>query len=283
MKRIIALGQLIWKRLPIPIRAIVSGLFVAATGTIPWSVLTYLNITYNSAFPWAILFMAIYLVLFWEYWGGYGWPKSTQEQRKLHRRSKKLSFKTWFRSLLFGGLAFGSLYTLIAVVQRLLSLPVQPSPEHLEYPMVTIIGLFLMGNIVTGLVEETSFRGYMQTPLESKYGITISIIIVGLIFGLIHFSHSWMSLRYLPIYIIISAIYGILVYTTGSILPGAVLHVAGNTISGIYLKLKGPIAAPTLIWTTGPDISFWINLILSITFCTLALAAYSKLRDVIGR
>jgi membrane protease YdiL (CAAX protease family) len=147
--------------------------------------------------------------------------------------------------------------------------------------MFTIIGLFLMGNIVTGLAEETSYRGYMQTPIETKYGLAISVFIVGTIFGLSHFGHSWMSIRYLPIYIIISAIYGILVHTTGSILPGVVLHAMGNTISGIYLKLKGPDITPILIWKTGPDLSFWINLILATTICMLAFAAYSKMKDEI--
>jgi uncharacterized protein len=270
--------QNFWTRIPTLIKAIVTSTIVALTGIIPWSVLTFLNIKIYPIAPLAIPLMLAYLVYYWKYWGGWGWPKSTQDNRRENLRAKPLNRKGWFWSLTFGGLAFCSLFALIAVLQRLISLPNQPSPTNPDYPIITIIGLFLMGNIVTGIVEEAAFRGYMQTPIETSYGLTKAIIVVGIIFGLSHLSHSWVTLRYLPIYFIISAIYGILVHTTDSILPGIVLHSVGNTISGIVIWIRRYNPPSMLLWQTGLDKQFMINLIIGVVAGFLTIVAYFRLK-----
>ena len=50
----------LWLRLPVVGRAIIIGV-AAAAGTMPWAVMVAENTRYQSAVPWAVPLMAIYL------------------------------------------------------------------------------------------------------------------------------------------------------------------------------------------------------------------------------
>src|SRR5258708_1934399 len=83
--------------------------------------------------------------------------------------------------------------------------------------------VLIMGSIVAGICEETGFRGYMQVPLEKKYGSSAAIIITSIVFMLIHLSHSWAA-PILPHIFFASVLLGILAYKTGSLIPGIIGH-----------------------------------------------------------
>ena len=55
----------IWLGMPIALRAVLTGVTVAAAGTVPWAWLVSANITHESALPWSVPIMAIYLWLYW--------------------------------------------------------------------------------------------------------------------------------------------------------------------------------------------------------------------------
>ena len=55
----------LWRRLPVIIRAGLTGLAAATAGTLPWALLVSLNAKYGSAVPWAVPPTALYLWLFW--------------------------------------------------------------------------------------------------------------------------------------------------------------------------------------------------------------------------
>jgi len=69
--------------------------------------------------------------------------------------------------------------------------------------------LLVMGSVVAGVTEEVAFRGYMQTPLERRFGLTAAIFIPGIAFGILHFpNHSRDVLVMLPYYVAVTAVYG---------------------------------------------------------------------------
>ena len=53
---------------------------------------------------------------------------------------------------------------LLGVVNRLVRLPAQPAQDLSGVPFMTLVVFLPMASIVAGVVEETSFRGYMQGP-----------------------------------------------------------------------------------------------------------------------
>ena len=45
--------------------------------------------------------------------------------------------------------------------------------------------------LVAGITEEVGFRGYMQVPLEQKYGPGIAVLLVSLVFVVAHLNQAW--------------------------------------------------------------------------------------------
>ena len=65
-----------------------------------------------------------------------------------------------------------------------------------------------MASIVAGVVEEASFRGYMQGPIERRHGPVVAILVTGSVFGFAHFTHPEVTLILMPYYLAVAAIYG---------------------------------------------------------------------------
>jgi membrane protease YdiL (CAAX protease family) len=132
-------------------------------------------------------------------------------------------------------------------------------------------------------VEETSFRGYLQRPIERRHGPVIAILVTGSLFGFAHFAHPEVGVVLLPFYIGVAAVYGALAYLTDSTLPGMVLHAGGNMFSAFDLFTRGrsewqlSVTARPLIWETGPDVAFWGNVAALLIVATLTVWAYSTL------
>jgi hypothetical protein len=51
----------LWLCLPIALRAVLSGIVVAAAGTVPWAGLVSANIRHEPTLPWSVPIMAVYL------------------------------------------------------------------------------------------------------------------------------------------------------------------------------------------------------------------------------
>jgi membrane protease YdiL (CAAX protease family) len=169
------------------------------------------------------------------------------------------------------------------VLSRLVALPRQQDLDVSRYPAVTVLLWVVMGAVVAGVVEETSFRGYLQRPIERRHGPVIAILIAGSLFGFAHFSHPEVGVVLLPFYLAVAAVYGALAYFTDSTLPGMLLHAGGNMFSAFDLFTRGrsewqltPEAQP-LIWETGPDLAFWGNAAALVVVTGLTVWAYSTL------
>lgn len=114
--------------------------------------------------------------------------------------------------------------------------------------------LLLAAAPVAAVIEEAAFRGYMQGPIERRYGLIFAIIVTGTMFAIAHLDFQ---LVLWPYYVAVSAIYGTVASLINSILPAMVLHTAGNLYSNLDLWLYGTAEWQTpgrskLIWTTGP-------------------------------
>jgi len=258
----------LWLRLPIVARAVLIGVAAAAVGTVPW----------------AVPLMAILLWLYWRYFvRGTGWPQSTAEARRTNARANALPPEAWGPALLAGMLGLGGVLLLQGVLSRLVTLPQQRDLDVSRYPTLTVLMWVVMSAVVAGVVEETSFRGYLQRPIERRHGPVIAILITGSLFGFAHFGHPEVGVVLLPFYLGVAAVYGANAYFTDSTLPGMVLHAGGNMFSALDLFARGrsewqlsPEPQP-LIWDTGPDLAFWGNLTALLIVAGLTVLAFSAL------
>ena len=268
------------------VRALATGLVLLVTGTVPWAILVALNIKHGSAVPWAVAPAALYLWLFWRFVRGAGWPRSTAEVRRTLARANRLSPEVLGIALGAGVVGLAAVMLLQQVMSRLVTLPQQREIDPSRFPFATVLLWVLMGSIVAGVVEETSFRGYTQLPLERRHGPLVAIALTGSLFGFAHFTHPEVGLVLMPFYLAVAAVYGALAYITNSIFPSMILHAGGNMLGALALFAAGrsewqASPGPTrLIWETGPDASFWIALIAFLIVGVAVVGAYAFLAKV---
>lgn len=278
-----------WRSLPAIVRALIAGLAVSFAGILPWGGaagypgLAGWNLRLHPEVPWAIVPMALYLFLYFRYLNGAGWPRATAETRRANLRANALSSDVWAMSLFAGFIGLASLVPLTAIMGRLFTLPAeaQPIATPAGMPFGTTFLLLVMSSTVAGIAEESGFRGYMQGPIERRYGFAASLLLSGTVFGLGHFNHHPLAvLQMIPFYMAVSAIYGGLAYATNSILPGIVMHVGGDIWSLTRLWITGkpdwqlsPVSSAP-IWQTGIDPGFVTSLLAFLVLASVATWAY---------
>ncbi len=209
-------------KLPLILRSVLTGFIVSAVGIAIWS--TFLI---RIAAPWSILPMIIALWAYVKFFSGSWGSKKNNETKRNSFRATKLSLSAWK-----WGIAAAILFVIIiqasfVITFRLIDFPSEKFTADYKIldsmPLWVAFAVLIMASIVAGICEETGYRGYLQVPLEKKYGPTTSIIITSIIFMLIHLSHSWAS-PILPHIFFASVFLGILAYKTGSLIPGIIGH-----------------------------------------------------------
>ena len=201
--------------------------------------------------------------------------------RELSRERSRADL--WGPALLAGVLGLVSVLLLQGVISRVVALPQQRDLDVSQYPVLTVLLWVLMSAVVSGVVEETSFRGYVQRPIERRHGPVIAILVTGSLFGLAHFSHPEVTLVLLPYYMAVAAVYGALAHLTDSTLPSMLLHGGGNALSAFDLFARGRSewqlsAAPDpLVWETGPDAAFVASVVGLVVVGVATVWAYAGL------
>ena len=264
------------------------GVGVLLAGSLPWGMLLApANLRFGTSIPWAVVPMSLYLWVYWRYLGGNWGPRDTAVMRRESLRANALSGDMWIRSILAGLIGFGALLALLTVMARVVEMPASAAPITTPdgMPRATMFALLVMASIVAGVTEEAAFRGYMQGPIEKRYGLAPAILVNGAAFGLLHFpNHPDAVLTMLPYYVAVAAVYGGLTWAANSILPALVLHAGGDVWSLGRLWLTGrpewqlsPQAAGR-IWDTGVDAAFLLSAGTCLVLAGVTIWAYASIR-----
>ena len=242
-----------WQRIPVLIRAIVSGVFVGSVGIQTW----LLSLAILPA-PWSIAVMGVILWLYWKYFSGSWWPRATAEARRNSFRATKLSAAIWKWGLV-GALLYVVVFQSSAVLTlRILELPAEASDQYgfTALPVWEAWITIIMASLVAGICEETAFRGYMQVPLEKRFGPVVGITIVSILFVIVHLHQVWAQPILLQIFGY-SVLLGILAYASGSIIPSIIGHTIMDIINfSFYWSDVGGKFEIQTIAETGIDIRF---------------------------
>jgi membrane protease YdiL (CAAX protease family) len=145
-----------------------------------------------------------------------------------------------------------------------------------QFSAFTIVPTLLIGAVVAGIAEEAGFRGYMQGPLERRYGPAIAITVTSVIFGLAHLSHG-LFLPAILFDIAWGALFGLLTYLSGSILPAIILHICADALEFFLVWRLAPRTPAPLIWQAGANPAFWTNCALAVLLGAAAAWAFSRL------
>jgi membrane protease YdiL (CAAX protease family) len=251
-----------WNRLPAILRGILVAELVVTIGTIPPSIAVILNLRTSSSIPWMLVVTAGWLLFFWWYVTGHGWPRSTQEARRRDLRAPSLSKPAWTLALIAGTLGIASTIAMAFVTARLAGLPreVFAAPiDFSKYGALTVICAIACISATAGVVEEAGFRGFLISPIQRRHSWTMAILISGIMFFLDHhLSHAYATFVFLPFFLAISVVHGLLVKYSGSIRPSVLLHaLADFIVIPVSYGLVGTFSVES-VSVTGIDSQFII-------------------------
>jgi len=224
------------------VRAIASGLIISVVaGSTVFVELAKLNVRFRPELPWAACVSLLWVGAVAVWLNGWGWPRSSSAFRHHNLRLWRPS-RPWgsdiTRVILILTALIAGIYAYFIVAVTLTR--GRPLPDLSAYPTTVMrFSALIMGAFLSGVGEEMAFRGYMQSQLE-HFGPTLAIGVTSIVFTLAHAPQDLHQFARLAIgYFVLALLWGTLAYRAGTILPGMLLHVAGDLAAGYFVYLGG--------------------------------------------
>lgn len=123
----------------------------------------------------------------------------TANERRTSLRANRVAGKVWVWAITAGGLGIVALVLALQLANRVVVLPRQELPDFAGVPTFTVLSLLLMAGPVAGVIEQASFRGYMQGPIERRHGVAVAMFVTGTMFGLAHLDFRLMLWPYVAV------------------------------------------------------------------------------------
>ena len=261
MKKVLWMGGLAW--------------LVTIVGGGIWTLLLLANLATTPSLPWAVAIMGVVLWCIWSYMGGKGPPRRTSESRRRYLRANRLSRPMFSWAVLAGALSVISLAGVWIVLRRLIRFSGNTVPDFSRYPILTTVAILAMASLVSSVVEEAGFRGYLQGVLEARFGGAAAVLLTAVLIAPAHSLTQGFVWPTMLFYFLVDTMLGISAYLTKSILPGVTVHTIGLLI---FFGLVWPADRQRdSVWHTGPELWFWIHVSQSIVFAVLAVMAFVRL------
>jgi len=268
----------IWSRLPIALRAIISGLliFLVPANVWPWLLL-------KLGVPVAVIGEAIFLTLYVWWASGGGPPRSTQSARATAFRLRTLSPRQWTWGLVAAIFFALTIHASLVLLFRIVPFPVSAFRQGYDFSFIPSLPLRWVAVVVSaasaGICEETGFRGYMQRPIELRHGAPIAILISSLFFTALHLAKGWAVSGMVPIVFGAGVLLGLLAWSSGTLILGMIGHVVMDIGLFAYwwTGIAGTFTARP-ITETGVDQPSLIACAVFATSLFIVLLAISKLR-----
>lgn len=211
----------LWARLPVTLRAVISGVVIALIGIYAWGGALF-GLGPEKAIPVTLVFLALYM--FWA--SGHLPPGATREARRAAFRRMSLGGWGLIAALAFAVTVEAGFFVLFRLTpfprEAFRTLPIQQL-LHQGSPAL-IWATIVTAAVVAGICEEIGFRGYMQQPIESRHGPFIAILISSLLFTAFHLNQTWATPAMLPLIFAAGALLGLLAWASGSLVPGIIGH-----------------------------------------------------------
>jgi len=245
----------LWTKLPISLRAILSGIVIALAAANVWPL-------------WA---------------SGGGPPRTTQAARATAFRRGKLSPPQWFWGVIAALFFAVTIHASIVLLFRFVPFPMAAFRRGYDFSFIPSLRLKWLAVVVSatsaGICEETGFRGYMQRPIEQRHGTSVAILTSSLFFMALHLTKDWATLGMVPIVFGAGVLLGLLAWSSGSLIPGMLGHVLMDVGLFAYwwTGIAGDFTARP-VNDTGVDQPFLIACTAFTILLFVVLLAISKLR-----
>ena len=261
------------------LHALALGLAVQIVGVLPFSWLLSANLAYGTSVPWACAAEIVLLVLLCSYLRGSGWPTSTSFQRRKLFRASLPDAPLLFPVTIATGLLAISIGLLIILMFMLVQYPVNAGDTFLALaaaPPVTAVTLILTLAVMTGIVEEGAFRGYMQVSLEEAHGPVLAVPVVAVAFTVAH----WPPPLVIPLFIVGASGWSILAWLANSTIPGMIAHAVVDAVFLLWVWREPQAFRDLLsrsVIESGPDPVFWVTAVATVFSVALTGIAFAWL------
>jgi membrane protease YdiL (CAAX protease family) len=267
-----------WSKLPVLLRAILSGLLIALVAANVWPVLLASLNTPVAALV-EMIFLGVYL---WWACGG-GPPSRTRDWRRNASRYGGLSRDRWLWGII-GAIFFAlAVHASIVLLFRFVQFPAAAFRRGYDLSFIPTLPLKWLAVVVSaisaGVCEETGFRGYMQRPIEEGDGAVIAILTSTVFFTLVHVNKAWSLAGMVPIVFGAGLLLGLLAWSSQSLIPPIIGHVAMDI--GLFAYWWTGIAGEFKalpVCETGIDGPFMIACATAIVSLLVTLFSISRLR-----
>jgi membrane protease YdiL (CAAX protease family) len=233
----------VWNWLPTAVRAVLVGTIVVEIGSTGSALALFGNLKFHPEIPWALPAVVLFLWLYWSYFTGQGWPRSTQDSRRRIGRVGNPPIGIWVASAPV--IVFGSSMLVLLRLTAPYVMPVAAPEIHVDLsavPSMTIVGILIAIALSSAVAEEVGYRGYMQQPMEERYGVLLAILLSGTMFWVAHLPD--VTITHLPGHLAASTVFGLLAYFTRSLAPAILAH----ALADLALQPAYLYRAPALVW-----------------------------------
>jgi membrane protease YdiL (CAAX protease family) len=207
----------------VTLRAVVAGLLIAMFAANVWPLFLL-----NLGVPAAAMIEAIFLALYVWWAGGGGPPHRWQAARAAAFRRKTLSQAQWTWGLVAAFFFAGTIHASLVLLFRFVPFPTTAFRHGYDFSFIPTQHLRWLAVVISatsaGICEETGFRGYMQQPIELRYGAPVAIAISSFFFLAVHLSKSWALVGMIPIVFGAGLLLGLLASSSESLIPGMIGH-----------------------------------------------------------
>ena len=228
-------------------KALASGIAIAAIGTGAWIALLLQMFRHPTAFPWEVVAMAAILVAGIAYLRFGTWPQMGRDARRIGLRFNAVSWSSLVSAVIAGWSTMIAGF-LIYTAHRATAGLGGESPIALPHvPTPALFAALAMAAIVAGTVEEVAFRGFMQGPLERRFGFLPAILVSGLVWALFHTNHGYYAPEaavWTGIFLAVATMLSTMAHRTNSVIPGIVTHVGFDAAYFISAGILQPRIAP---------------------------------------
>jgi hypothetical protein len=194
--------------------------------TPPW-LTPYLAAT--QLFSWVLIFLFLFIssriVRNVPFWRSLGWRKFSESTSPTSRRAGLCLLAGAGLSILVS--------TANSFVHRDGTLPI----EKLFAERTGIVILLLFAVLIAPVVEETVFRGYLYPLLARQFGISASIIITGVLFGMMHGAQLGWTWGLVLLLIAVGIVFTYVRARTKTVLASYLLHLGYNSVIAISVAI----------------------------------------------
>jgi membrane protease YdiL (CAAX protease family) len=267
------------QQLPARLSVILAGVLIAIAAANVWLILLF-NL---GALLGAIIEIAFLALFIWWAHGG-GPPRALHTARINAFRRVALSSPEMLWGVLVA-LSFAvAVHASVVLLFRFIPYPIAAFRQGYDLSFIPTQRMRWLAVVISAasaaICEEAGFRGFLQQPIESRYGAPVAVLTSSLLFMALHLTKSWALLGMIPIVFGAGVLLGLIAWSAQSLIPCMIGHFVMDV--GLFAYWWTGIAGDfpqRPISETGVDHSFVITICIFVTSLLIVRNAILKLRQ----